>query len=438
MEIKQSMSKRFGWLFGLVGLVLIGFLVACGQLYNPGGTGLVIVGSQGSGLLETFSYDLNGGVNVNGISNPPESTAAAVCILKGLPFSIVLDTSGNYAYSALFLNSTCPGSQTGIQAFRINSAGEVNPTGNLVHDPNPVELVMDTTGKFLFVAEGVPLANSPISQVICPGAKTQFGICVYKVGNGTLTPVASNASFVLPPGFITPNIVAVAPSPMTLPPSVNGLQTAVCSNFGNNPPSTEYLYAVDQNNYAVWEFNVNTSSGALSNPSNIGYFVTGTTPAGVTVDPCDRFVFVSDYISNQVSAYSICNGLPTQASICPTTPDGRLIPVAGSPFALTVGNGPTQLQVDPFGNYLYVLDTLSNQITPFHISPVSGSLTALAPAQTGLQPTQFYIRGDGNWMFVANYNAENISQFSITPQTGGLNGFPAIPTDNYPWGIAVK
>ena len=61
MEIKQRMSKRLAWLLGVVVLVAIGLLVACGSNYSASSDGLVLVGSQGSGLIETFSFNLGTG-----------------------------------------------------------------------------------------------------------------------------------------------------------------------------------------------------------------------------------------------------------------------------------------------------------------------------------------------------------------------------------------
>jgi DNA-binding beta-propeller fold protein YncE len=104
--------------------------------------------------------------------------------------------------------------------------------------------------------------------------------------------------------------------------------------------------------------------------------------------------------------------------------------------------------VDPFGNYVYVLGTQSNTIDILKISPVSGALTASNPATvaTGLGPTSIAIRGDDNWLFVANNGSHavgalggtTVSQYSITPATGALTVLPAIQTDNYPFGVAVK
>jgi 6-phosphogluconolactonase (cycloisomerase 2 family) len=430
MEIKQRMSKRFAWLLGVVGLVLIGLLVACGNIYNPSSDGLVLVGSQGSALLETFSFDLTDG-RIASVFNPPETTSQLTCTLPGIPSSMVLDPVGAYLYVILTESDTCPGSTTGIQAFSVNSDGTTSAVGSPVSDPNPIMLSMDPAGKFLFVAEGI---NGVIDS--------------YAIGSGaTLTLVPGTYTISLPPGFQTPNFVAVAPTPTVFPAQgINGVQNAVCNDVGNNAPTSEYLYAADQsNNNVVWEFGVNTSTGALTNPPNhtsAQYFTVGSVPAGVAVDPCDRFVYASNLLSNTINAFTICNGQSTQATLlCPTTPDGSLNPVTGSPFSLTVGNGPGQLLVDPFGNYLYVLLTLSNGVLPFRISPVSGAITAGSVGVTGPEPVAMAIRGDDNWLFVTNFasaTTAGLTEFTITPATGALAALPAVATDNNPWGVAVK
>jgi len=125
---------------------------------------------------------------------------------------------------------------------------------------------------------------------------------------------------------------------------------------------------------------------------------------------------------------------------CPRA-DGSLVEIPGSPLALSgSANGPGPLVVDPYGNNVYVVDTLSNTVSGFKISPVSGSLSALSPATvaTGTQPSSMAIRGDDNWLFVTNYGSATVSQYSITPATGALSVLPPIGTDNYPWGVAVK
>jgi len=454
------MSKRFGWLLGVVVLVTMGLLVACGSNYSQSSDGLVIVGSQGSALLETFSFNLFNG-HLTAIANTPADTANQVCVLSGIPSSIVTDPKGVYAYVILNANSSCSGSKTGIQAFKMNSDGTTTATQNLVPfnketvliqgtassqanaNVVPGSMVMDPSGKFIFVADRA--TADPATNQYMPGA-----VSVFAIGSGgSLTEVAGSPFFTFSPATSVPqsslDIVSVAPTPTVFPAvGVNGVQNSVCSAPGLSAPTTEYLYAVDGVGNQVFQFLVNTSSGVLTNPGSAGSvpsFSTDQTPAGVAVDPCNRFVYVSDSLTNKVSAYAICNGSTTQPTGCNGLIAGSLLQVSGSPFSLSgSANGAGPLAVDPFGNNLYVLGTLSNTVSLLKISPVSGAVSAMTPATaaTGLQPTSLVIRADDNWLFVSNYNNATVSQFSITPATGALSALPPVQTDNYPFGVAVK
>jgi Lactonase, 7-bladed beta-propeller len=477
METKERMSKRFAWLFGVVVLIAIGVLVACGNNYNASSDGLVLVGSQGSGLIETFGFNLFNG-HLSELANNPFDTSNDVCVLGGVPTSLVINPAGTFAFAILNANSSCPnGGTTGIQVFKINSDGNAPPVGSPipfnpenvlilgtatpVTPPPPVvpsQMVIDSAGKFLFVADRATTAPDPTkpagsTPLYIPGA-----VSVFAIGSGgTVTEVAGSPFFTT--GTTSPattvsqlslDIVSVAPTPTVFPAiGVNGVQNAVCSTPGLSPPTTEYLYAVDGLGNQVFEFQVNTSSGVLTNPAStisLPSFATDQIPAGVAVDPCNRFVYVSDSLSNKVSAYAICNGYPTQSINCLQLPPNSLVPVAGSPFSLAgSANNPGPILVDPFGNNVYVLGLLSNTISPLKISPGSGAVTALTPATvaTGAGPMSMAIRADDNWLFVTNFGSttaggNTMSQYSITPATGALTTQPSVPTDNYPWGVAVK
>ena len=443
------MSKRLGLFGAMLGLVLIGVLLACGSNYNPSQDGLLLVGSQGSSVIETFSFTLSNG-HVSGIANSPNDTGNLTCLVNGSPAGMVVNPTGTYLFAIFNKSDQCPNAtKYGIATFRVASDGNVTQVGGLVSDPNPTTLAMDSTGKFLFVAEGInSMAGAP-HAVPCPGTTAQYGVCVYAISSGgSLTPVKGSSTFVNGPGFAVPNIAAVAASPTVFPGTgINGTTNSVCQVPLNLPPTVEYLYAVDSTNNKVWEYAVNTSTGALENPpktAGVPYFATDQVPAGVAVDACDRFVYVSDFQTNKISAYTICMAA-TGSGTCPNA-DGSLVQITGSPFALSgSATGPGPILVDPYGNNLYVLGTLSNTVSEFTISPVSGSLAALNPATvaTGAGPVSMTIRGDDNWMFVANFGAlgqggSTVSQYSITPATGVLSVSPVIQTDNYPYGVAVK
>jgi len=425
MEIKQRMSNRFAWWVGLVGLVAIGFLAACGSNYSPLNNGLVLTSSQGSAVVQTFSFDLASG-HVSAISNPAATA--------GVGSAIVIDPVGAYAYVII--------NQSGIASYKIKSDGSLaaggstvtlNKAGSVPVVPN--YLAMDTSGKYIFVADRATTDSG--------GHAVAGAVSVLAIQSGALTEV-SGSPFI--PGVAgtsqatAQDIVAVAATPTVFPALTStGSQNAVCS--GQTAPTTEYLYAADSANNVVWEFSVDTSTGALSNPgttTTVPNFATGSVPAGVAVDSCNRFVYVANQNSNNISAYTICNGSSTQASTCLAS-DGSLKEVAGSPYALSGGaNGPGPMLVDPFGNYVYVVDTLSNQLSALKISPVSGALTVSSTAATGIQPTAIAMRSDDSWLFVANFVGNSLSQYAVIPATGTLTPQPAITTDNSPWGVAVK
>ena len=174
------MSKR-SWLLGVGALVLIGLLLACGSNYNASQDGLLLVGSQGSGLIETFSFTLSNG-HISAIANTPTDTSSQTCVLNGLPGSMVMDPAGVYAYAILLANSSCSGSKTGIAAFKVSSDGNITQAGSLVSLASanvliqgtttseavgvvPSTMSMDTAGKFLFVAERPPKQSSVLFLV---------------------------------------------------------------------------------------------------------------------------------------------------------------------------------------------------------------------------------------------------------------------------------
>ena len=92
------------------------------------------------------------------------------------------------------------------------------------------------------------------------------------------------------------------------------VEFAYCSGF--TPPTTENLYVTDSINYLILNFSVDPSAGTLKpvpvSPGVPG-LATGSVPSGVAVDPCNRFLYVSNTgpgsNANTVSAYTICSAV---------------------------------------------------------------------------------------------------------------------------------
>src|SRR5215469_11829824 len=378
MEMNERMSNRF-WLLGFVALILAGLLMACGSSYNSSTNGLVLVGSQGSSVIQTFSFNVNSG-HTSSIANSTNDTGNQTCLLNGSPAEMVTHPAGTYAYVIFNASSQCPNAtQPGIAVFQIKSDGNVAQVGNLVtqNSPtivitgaappsntetvavNPNALSIDAAGKFLFVANRATVDSAGRNV---PGSVSVFSVA----SGGTLTEVTGSPFFTVTPAATTVQVstdmVSVAATPTVFPGlGINGTQNSVCS-VGTSPPSSQYLYAVDTVGYQLFEFQVDTSSGALSAPTPqtvIPSFATDAVPLGVAVDPCDRFVYVSGSLHNKINAYTICT---VKGGPC-LNPDGSLIPVSGSPIAVAgSANGLGPIVVDPYGNDVYVVGLLSNTL----------------------------------------------------------------------------
>jgi 6-phosphogluconolactonase (cycloisomerase 2 family) len=332
---------------------------------------------------------------------------------------VVLDPAGAYAYVIVTQNSQIGDSVTGITTYSVASDGKLAVVGTTMLNGSayPVAEAMDSAGKFLFVAD---LGGT---------------VSVLSIGSGGSLSEVSGSPFPLPTESRgqSPIASALAVTPTVFP--VLGTQDTSCAGF--TPPTTENLYVTDSANYAVVNYSVSSSGALTLVPSTTlaPGIATGTVPSGVTVDPCNRFVFVSNQSpNNNVSAYKICFAVSAQ---CPNA-DYSLQEVTGSPYA--VGNLPGPLLVNPLGQFLYVLNTGSGTISTFRISSATGTLSPLTPATVSVNsfPQSIAIRSDDLWLFVTNLNSANVSEFAITPATGQLTPLPPITTDNYPWGVAVK
>jgi 6-phosphogluconolactonase (cycloisomerase 2 family) len=188
----------------------------------------------------------------------------------------------------------------------------------------------------------------------------------------------------------------------------------------------------------VLNYTVSSTGGLALVPAanNATGVPTGSVPAGVAVDPCNRFVFVSNSQQNSVSAYTICSSVSTGSTLCPFA-DYSLHAVAGSPFNIT-GQVPGPLAVDAYANFLYIVNTGSSDVTGFRISASTGGLTAIGTYAAGVGANSIAVRSDDSWVFVANSTASTLSQYGITPSSGVLAPQPVTTTFNIPTGVAVK
>ncbi|HSE19280.1 MAG TPA: beta-propeller fold lactonase family protein [Pyrinomonadaceae bacterium] len=166
----------------------------------------------------------------------------------------------------------------------------------------------------------------------------------------------------------------------------------------------------------------------------------GTTDVGdITVRPHSDFVYINNNRLgiNTVSAFSVDT-------------DGLLTPIAGSPFATGgsgVGSGffaANRLITCVVGNFLYVVNEQSNNISVFSINPATGALSLIpgspfATGGTAGSGISLGVTPDNRFLFASNSGSRNITVFSIAAN-GTLTSIPGspFPAGAEPDGIKVS
>ncbi len=153
-------------------------------------------------------------------------------------------------------------------------------------------------------------------------------------------------------------------------------------------------------------------------------YACGSDCRAVAIDPTGKFVFTTDYASNAIRGFLI------------NASTGALTPIAGSPFAS--GTNPNAAAISCRG-ILFVTNEGSNNVSAFAIDSVSGALTPAAgsPFATGLAPRAVAVDPFGYRLYVANYGGNSISAFRIAVG-GTLSSMgAAIKTGSGPSSITV-
>lgn len=116
----------------------------------------------------------------------------------------------------------------------------------------------------------------------------------------------------------------------------------------------------------------------------------------------------------------------TVSALVSNSSTGALTSTAGSPFA--AGSGSFAVTADPGGNFLYVANYFSGDISVFTISQTAGTLAALSapafPAELGVDAIA--VDPTGKFLYAVSERSDNLFSFSIhgTGALGSLSGSP--------------
>jgi 6-phosphogluconolactonase (cycloisomerase 2 family) len=172
-----------------------------------------------------------------------------------------------------------------------------------------------------------------------------------------------------------------------------------------------------------WVFGYAVGSGGALTATGNSPYKAGVKPSALVSDPTNRFVYVTDFASNELIGYTIQSG-------------GTLDFLINGPFK--TGNEPSAIAIDPRGFYLYIANSLDSTVSAFVISLSTGTPSS-AVNTTGSQTnstdtTPVAVAVDpaiGRFVYTANQQGNSVSGFVLNADTGALQPTQSTP---YPTG----
>lgn len=360
------------------------------------------------------------------------ATLLTACQLVTIDYVFVTDSTGNAAGSAGQIETYAVDSQSG--ALRVADpavpSGGTSPVSiavmaNYYHlyvanagSNNVVHFSIATNG-VLTKQDAITLPTTPVAVAVntannylyVVSGTTSATLTEYPLSNtGTIGAATASQPLTLP----TNPSDTVVPTAVTVLANNNNVYVAAYDSSAYNPNGTPTSTA---NPGWVFGFSV-SSSGALTATSGSPYKA-GVRPSGISGDPVNRFVYVTDFASNELIGYSIQSG-------------GTLTFLVNGPFK--TGNEPTGIAIDPRGIYIYIPNALDSDISGYNIALPTGTPSAIVNSTSSLvyatdtQPVAVAIDPAlGRFVYTANYLGNSISGFRLDPNTGVVTATQATP-----------
>lgn len=373
-------------LVSAIGLVVATLFSGC-QLVT---IDYLFVATQGSSISGSSTTCPNGEIEtyaVDSESGAIRTGAKQVCSGGTNPAAIAVSPGYQNLYVA---NQT----DMNIVHFAIADNGVLSNKDNVTLSTTPVALAVSPDGKALYVVSGTSSAT----------------LTAYSLSSGALGSVASQVNLTLP-GFPSDTII---PTGVTVLANGGAVYVSAYDKSAYNPGGTTTSSAPPG-----WVFGFATGSGGALTPTPASPYNAGVKPSGVAADPTNRFLYVTDFASNQLIGFGIYTGF-------------QLNFLLNGPYKS--GGEPSGLAIDPRGKFMYVSDALDSTVTAYVIDLPSGT-PSTAVNSTGSQsnitdPQPVAVAIDpalGRFVYTANFLGNSISGFQLDPIAGTLKQTHATP-----------
>jgi 6-phosphogluconolactonase (cycloisomerase 2 family) len=376
----SKLSQLF--LVSAIGLLVASLLTAC-QLVSVDYVFLAAtagVGTSTDGSIQTFAVDSQSGALRTG---QPDVDSGGVA-----PIAMAVSAQ----YTDLYVAHQGDNS---VVHFAVGSTGVLTKKDSVTLSAPPTALAVNAAGTYLYVVSG---SNSAT-------------LSEFALSSGTIGAVTQQENLVVP-GYTSDVII---PTGVTVIPNNNAVYVTAYDQSAYNPGGGSTTSTANPG----WVFGYAVGSGGALAPSQGSPYLSGVKPSAVAAEPTNRFIYVTDFASNELIGYSITSG-------------SSLNFLVNGPFK--TGNQPSALAIDPRGIYIYVTNFLDETVSSYQITLSTGTPTATVSSSqtpgntTGTEPVSVAVDPAlGRFVYTANYLDNTVSGFQLTPTTGVLKLAQATP-----------
>lgn len=265
-----------------------------------------------------------------------------------------------------------------------------------------------------------PLGSTPRTVTICkPVAETSYNSPIRVLAGATHTQAVYRMQVYLDGVKVYEQNGAAADTNIIVVPGMHRLTVQGVDALGTFKQSIyvtvrnrlypRFAYLVNGNDQTTSAFTIEAESGFMRHN---GYMPSGVSPSGVA-ETWRGYVYVSGGSSGKLYAFK-------------RSTNGRLAEVPGSPYGC--GANCSGLAVDSTGRFLYAVDSETDTVRGFSISPTTGSLLPVggSPFAAGDKPSSVAVSVRGI-VFVTNESSGTVSVYALNSTTGTLTPTPGSP-----------
>jgi 6-phosphogluconolactonase len=178
-------------------------------------------------------------------------------------------------------------------------------------------------------------------------------------------------------------------------------------------PDNRFLFVPDLGTDQIKIYRVDAAKGTFTpNDPPFATVKAGYGPRHFTFGLGAKFAYAVCEMGSSVAVFSYD---PAKGSLTPVQTISNL------PSDFKGVNNSAEIEVDRSGRFLYASNRGNDSITAFAIDPVKGTLTNVQVVPTqGNMPRNFAIDPTGKYLIAANQKSNNMVVFSIDPKDGQL------------------